>query len=435
MSSDVTKTTPQSSGNAISVRGLSKMYPRYNRPADVLLEMVTGRKRHTPFWALSDIEFGVAPGEVVGILGRNGAGKSTLLKILAGTLPRYSGEIAMNGRIAAILELGSGFHPDYSGRENVVMGGLCMGMSHEEIARKMDSIIAFSELAEVIDQPFRTYSSGMQARLTFATAISVDPEILIIDEALAVGDAAFSAKCVRRIREICSGGSTALFVSHSTYTVLKLCTRAIWIDKGRIIQDGPVIDVVRAYEYAIHQQTASDRGLNGTVVGADSKESVFRKGPYVIDSVEFLDESGCVTDYFRFGETLRLSVRYRWVGTGDPDQTIGLAVALHRKADMINVCHFNTNQVHSDGELADYNGPEWRLARHTKGRLEAIIQPLQLCEGRYLVSLGILPNVPGVSDFYEYHHCMYEISVGRNGYPEPTVFYPLVRWTNEELSA
>ena len=233
---------------AISIRNLSKTYKVYPKPSDLLAEIFLGRKRHELHHSLRDISFDVKRGECVGVIGPNGAGKSTLLKIVAGTLSPTSGDVDVRGRVSAILELGTGFHPDYSGRDNVFLGGMCLGMGRAEMERKFDWIVEFSELGAVIDKPFKTYSSGMQARLTFATAISVDPEILIIDEALAAGDAYFVVKCGRRIREICESGATVFFVSHSTHQVATLCSRAVWIENGRLREIGDAIDVCRRYD-------------------------------------------------------------------------------------------------------------------------------------------------------------------------------------------
>src|SRR5687767_4165579 len=241
---------------AISVRGLSKRFRVYTSPVDVVKDVLRLPSKAHDFWSLKDVNFELARGEVVGVIGRNGAGKSTLLKILAGVLDATSGTVDVRGSVSAILELGTGFSPLYTGRENVYMGGTILGMSRREIDERLDWIIDFSELRDVIDQPFRTYSSGMKSRLTFATAVSIDPDIFIVDEALATGDAVFVHKCMGRIREICNSGSTVLFVSHSSHTVVELCDRAIWLKEGRVESMGPSLDVVRAYDYAVHDEIA-----------------------------------------------------------------------------------------------------------------------------------------------------------------------------------
>jgi ABC-type polysaccharide/polyol phosphate transport system ATPase subunit len=232
---------------AVRATGLSKTFHVYLKPVDVLRDLFSRTSRAIERQALSDLSFEVRRGEVVGILGRNGAGKSTLLKIIAGTLDRTAGDLEINGRITAILELGTGFHPDYSGRENIRLGGLCLGMKSEEIERKTEGIIEFSELRDVIDQPFRTYSTGMQARLTFATAISVDPDILIIDEALSVGDARFQMKCFARMAELRQQGRTLLLVSHDTNTITTFCDRAIVLEGGRLFAQGNAREMSAAY--------------------------------------------------------------------------------------------------------------------------------------------------------------------------------------------
>jgi lipopolysaccharide transport system ATP-binding protein len=232
---------------ALQVSDLTKVFKVWNRPSDMLAEMLTGRVRHTDFCALDGVSFELPRGSVLGVLGRNGAGKSTLLRLVAGTLDPTRGSVIAKGRIASILELGTGFHLDYSGRENVLLGGMCLGLSRSEIKARFDEIVEFSELAEFIDRPFRTYSSGMQARLTFAVATSIDPDILIIDEALSVGDARFTLKSFDRIQQFRRQGKAILLVSHDINTISGFCDQALLLERGKLIASGSAVKVANIY--------------------------------------------------------------------------------------------------------------------------------------------------------------------------------------------
>lgn len=218
---------------AISLKNISKCFKRYPRPADRLKELLLpGKCRADEFWALQNVNLDVPKGQTLGIVGRNGSGKSTLLQIIARTLNPTSGEVHVNGRIAALLELGSGFNPEFTGRQNVFFNGQIMGLSQKEIEEKFEEIAAFADIGDFIDQPVKTYSSGMFVRLAFAVSTSVEPDILIVDEALSVGDEAFQRKCFARIQSIRAKGGTILFVSHSASAVIDLCDAAILMDRG-----------------------------------------------------------------------------------------------------------------------------------------------------------------------------------------------------------
>lgn len=232
---------------AVEIQNVSKIYRVYNQPADRLKEILLRRRLHTPFYGVQNISLSVSHGDVVGIIGDNGAGKSTLLKLLAGTLSPTTGEIRRNGRVAALLELGAGFHPEFTGLQNIHLNAALLGLSEAEIKRLEPEIIAFSELGEFIHRRVKTYSSGMYVRLAFAIATSVDPDILIIDEALSVGDGYFQKKCVNRITNFKLRDKTILFCSHNMYLVRELCTHAMWIQHGKIQQYGTSADVVGAY--------------------------------------------------------------------------------------------------------------------------------------------------------------------------------------------
>ena len=245
--------------NAIEVRGLSKSYPIYDSPLDRLKELLTfNRLRfHRDFWALRDLDFEVRRGETFCIIGENGSGKSTLLQLVAGILQPTEGEIKVNGRVSALLELGSGFNPEFTGRDNVFLNGAILGFTTRQIEQKYREIEEFAEIGDFMNQPVKTYSSGMIVRLAFAVAIHVDPEILLVDEALAVGDIYFRQRCMRKVHELRSRGITILFVSHSMGDVKAIGDRALWLDQGRIRELGPADAVVAKYLAAMVEKDSA----------------------------------------------------------------------------------------------------------------------------------------------------------------------------------
>lgn len=271
---------------AIEARGLGKQYHIVERRAvaDTLRDEIAGgaraawnalARRNGPvekrpggglFWALRDVSFSCSPGEVIGIIGRNGSGKSTLLKILAGITEPTEGQADLRGRIGALLEVGTGFHHELSGRENVFLSGAILGMRREEIHARFEKIVAFSGVGDFIDTPVKHYSSGMHLRLAFAVASHLEPEILLVDEVLAVGDAEFQNKCLGRMDEVASAGRTVLFVSHNLAAVSRLCTRGVLLEKGRVLAEGPIRDVLRAYALLLRAGAEPEPELEGSAL-------------------------------------------------------------------------------------------------------------------------------------------------------------------------
>ena len=258
---------------AIRANNLSKVYHVYERPRDRLMQMVAGWRRNyfTEFSALHNVSFEIMRGEAVGIIGRNGGGKSTLLQIIAGTLYPSSGTAEVHGRIAALLELGSGFNPEFSGRENVYLNGKILGLSKQEIDDRFNDIVDFSEIADFIDRPVKTYSSGMFVRLAFSVQVFSQPEILIVDEALSVGDVFFQQKCFNHIRELQANGTTLLFVSHDMVAVRNICTRALLMNHGHLEFDGAPEEAVSRY-YALSNKNELSPRLQDVAVPVLSEE-------------------------------------------------------------------------------------------------------------------------------------------------------------------
>ena len=293
----------------VLVQNVSKLYRLYRRPADRIWELVPGTpNRHTEFWALRDVSFQLEKGEALGIVGANGSGKSTLLEIVSGILQPTVGRVVTRGRTAALLELGAGFNPDFTGRENVYLNGEIMGLSRSQITKAMSSIEAFADIGDFIERPVKEYSSGMYVRLAFSTAIHVEPEILIVDEALAVGDAVFANRCVRKFEELRERKVTVLFVSHDLGLVKQLSSRAILLVHGRIEAEGTPNDVVNRYIGLVLEKQApqinKERRLCPSHRHGDGSSEVL--------SIAILNAAGEIATGIASGECVTVRVRSRF---------------------------------------------------------------------------------------------------------------------------
>jgi ABC-type polysaccharide/polyol phosphate transport system ATPase subunit len=311
---------------AIDAQNLGKAYRMYRRPSDRVREWIGRGIRHEEFWALREVDLVVRAGEAIGVIGENGAGKSTLLGLLTGTTRPTTGHMAVHGTVAAILELGAGFHPEFTGRENARMHAALFARTAGDPEAHLAEVLAFSELGDFIDKPVRTYSSGMYVRLAFALAVTVDPDVLIIDEALAVGDQHFQTKCVDRITRLREAGRTILFCSHNMYQVKKLCDRAVWLKGGRPAAVGPVDAAIDAY---LEDTRVRDRAeAEPAVAGADALVRLV--------SVTLEDGAGAAPETVRTGDpvTVRVCVE-RHAGAG---VVPGVGIAFVRNDGLVCYC-------------------------------------------------------------------------------------------------
>jgi homopolymeric O-antigen transport system ATP-binding protein len=363
----------------IEVRHLEKSFKLYHRPADRLREIVYRRRYHTPHHALKDISFQVNAGETLGIIGRNGAGKSTLLKILNSVLLPDSGTVVTHGRVTGLLELGTGFDFGMSGLQNILTNGLLLGMTEREIAQRQSDIIAFAELGEFINEPIRTYSSGMIMRLAFAIAIHADPDSFLIDEALSVGDGRFQQKCMRRIREFRQQGGSIIFVSHDLNAVKVICDRVIVLDEGTMaIQAGPE-EAVNHY----NQILAGELGEEGAIADTDNGYGNYQAE--IIQATATSEEFG--TEVLASGENLILSV---WIqGRQDvPDLTLGLMIRDRFGQDI-----FGTN-THLMGHPLAIGSGEKREIR--------LCMPMTLAPGKYTITLALHEGADHTKECYHW---------------------------------
>lgn len=297
----------------IDIKHLNKIYNLYDKPIDRLKEglSLSHKCYHKEHYALNDISLEVKKGESVGIVGKNGSGKSTLLKIITGVLNPSSGEISVRGKISALLELGAGFNPEYTGIENIYLNGTMMGYSKAEMDRKVESIISFADIGDFIYQPVKTYSSGMFARLAFAVSINVEPEILIVDETLSVGDTRFQIKCMDKMKEMIQGGTTVLFVSHDINAIRRFCTRCIWINEGKLKENGSVNTVSDHYIDFLKMLDAGTE-LKQETSKSDTLDGFVPKQGIVAEIVEFnvLNTKNEIVDNVYYDENIKIQIVY-----------------------------------------------------------------------------------------------------------------------------
>ena len=336
---------------SIEVENLSKVYKLYDKPSDRLKEALSPVKKcyHKDFYALRDLNFKIKPGETVGFVGKNGPGKSTLLKLLTEVLTPTEGSLKINGKVSALLELGAGFNNEYTGMENIYLNGTIMGYSREEMDKRVDDIVKFADIGEYINQPVKTYSSGMFVRLAFAVAINVEPDILIVDEALAVGDVRFQLKCMDKFLEFKEKGITILYVSHDINSIKRFCTRAIWINEGHLEADGDVdlitdkyLDYLKMLDAQSEEKDDAKDNTGNDVAksvaeGERDLESTVEIAEVV--SLKIMNSRGEETEEIEHGEKVSLTLTYYVNDTTIKNPVVGIALL---RLDNLYVCGLNT---------------------------------------------------------------------------------------------
>lgn len=373
--------------NMIEISHLKKVYALYNKPIDRLKEVISYRKKsyHRDFYALRDISLSIQTGECVGIVGTNGSGKSTLLKLITGVLTPTEGEIITRGKIAALLELGAGFNPDYTGRENIFLNGTMMGYSDKEMETRVSSIIDFADIGNFIDQPVKMYSSGMFARLAFAVAINVNPDILIVDEALSVGDTRFQMKCIEKMKQLKDSGTTILFVSHATEQIKRFCTRTIWIRDGIVFRDGEASQIVDLYDNFMKFGDSildQDNNINNAKQGFDmpdmSNPSAKMETP-AKDLPAYIHNVSINQKVFHTFDTLKVDIQYSILDPKIDGFLLGVAIYSKDRKNYI----FGPNTFLDKKKIPEEKG------HYT---MTYTIPELQLISGEYVIDVGIFNN-------------------------------------------
>lgn len=378
------------SNHIIEVKNLTKTYKIYEKPIDRLKEAMSVTKKvyGRDFNALENVNFSVQKGENIGIIGTNGSGKSTLLKIITGVLSESAGEVLVNGKISALLELGAGFNPEYTGVENIYLNGTMMGFTREQMDEKIQGILEFAGIGDFVNQPVKTYSSGMFARLAFAVAINVEPDILIVDEALSVGDTRFQLKCMKRMKEMMSGGTTVLFVSHDVNAIKRFCTRAIWLNHGVVMGDGDVdrltdqyLDYLKKGEVALEEMEVAEEP-----VGLDDEEIPFEPGATMAEIVafHFRNAHGKEVSEIDLQEPIEIEVVYDVYDASVEDPVLGVAML---SMDGDYACGLNT--------LLDKTKIPWKYGRN---RMKLTYpNGVRVIGGKYYLDAAIMDETASVN--------------------------------------
>jgi ABC-type polysaccharide/polyol phosphate transport system, ATPase component len=374
---------------AIKVENLSKVYKLYDKPIDRMKESLSlsRRKYGREHYALNNISFEIKKGETIGIIGTNGSGKSTLLKIITGVLNPSSGIVEVNGKISALLELGAGFNPEYTGLENIYLNGTMMGYTKEEMKQRVNPILEFADIGEFINQPVKTYSSGMFARLAFAVAINVEPEILIVDEALSVGDVRFQIKCMNKMKNMMEGGTTVLFVSHDTNSIRRFCTKAIWLSNGVMQEIGEVNRI--ADKYLDFLKCGEIQDDTEKVSKEEHEIKPFVPGDNIAEIIDFriLNKSNNIVNEAKLDEYLKIEVTYDVYDENINNPVLGIAI---RSIDDDYVCGLATS--------FDNISIPWKYGRN-KVELE-YIYGLRAIGGKYYFDVGLFEETGTVSINY-----------------------------------